>query len=93
MRRLGIANFRNVSKPGFVEMSIQRRKKFLASFRFRFGCVAANAHPSLDKCADEPGPNCPLVINRVTLARASVIMRRVARFARRKGSQTDGSDQ
>ena len=89
MRRLGIANFGDVTESSLVQMLVDWREKFGTRFCFCFGCEAADAHPCFNKCANQPGPDRTLMINRISCARVALIVRRVSRFAGSERAQPD----
>src|SRR6266702_8406422 len=91
VRRLGIANLRDVAESRLVEMPIQRWEETGARFFFSRVSATADAHPCLNKCADEPRPDGALMITAVALRYASTIMWRIARFALCERTQTDWS--
>src|SRR5207244_12245925 len=72
-----------------VEMPIQRWEETGARFFFSRVSATADAHPCLNKCADEPRPHRTLMITAVALRDASAVMCRVARFAWCERTQTE----
>src|SRR5438046_9991686 len=74
VRRLGIANLRDVAESCLLEMPIQRWEETGARFFFSRVTVTADAHPCLKKCADEPVPHRALMINSVALRDVSTVM-------------------
>src|SRR6266566_3445163 len=48
-----------------------------------------HAHPCFNKCANQPGPDRTLMINRIPCARVALIVRRVSRFAGSERAQPD----
>src|SRR5207248_2477686 len=50
-----------------------------------FSCVSVStvhAHPGLNERADQPRPDCPLVINSISRPRVALVVLRVSAFAR-----------
>src|SRR5437762_3222253 len=48
-----------------------------------------HTHPCFNQWANQPGPDRTLMINRISCARAALIVRRVSRFAGSERAQTD----
>src|SRR5438477_2786575 len=74
-------------------MLVQWWKKSCARLLSCGGVRTMHAHPCFNKCANQPGPDCALMINRISLARIALIVRRVSGFARCKRAQTDRREQ
>src|SRR5437870_13727949 len=62
VRRLGIANLRDVAESRLVEMPIQRWEVTGARFFFVRVSAIADAHPSLNKCVYDPRPHSSFII-------------------------------
>src|SRR5438067_5107741 len=89
VRRLGVANLRDMAESRLLEMPIQRWEETVARFFFSRVSVTADAQPCLNKGTDEPRPHRPLMITAIALRDASAVMCRVARFALCERTQTD----
>ena len=82
-----------MTESSLVQMLIDWRKKFGTRFCFCFGCGAADADPCLHEWTNEPRPDRALMVNRIALARAALVARRITRFARRERAQADRCEQ
>ena len=71
----------------------QRIKKLFARGLLCLQRAAAKSDPCFNKRARQPGPDRPLVISGVAVARSAAVMALIAGLARREAAQSVGSQQ
>src|SRR6266516_623176 len=70
-------------------MLVQWWKKSCARLLSCSSVRTMHAHPCFNKCANQPGPDRTLMINRISCARVAFVVRRVSRFAGSERAQPD----
>src|SRR6266446_2126280 len=70
-------------------MLVQWWKKSCARLLSCGSVRTMHAHPGFNKCANQPGTDCALMINRISSARVALIVLRVSRFAGSERAQPE----
>src|SRR5206468_11086636 len=70
-------------------MLVQWWKKSCARLLSCGSVRTMHTHPGFNQCANQPGPDRTLMINRISCARVALIVRRVSRFAGSERAQPD----